>query len=393
MPSIGFILDDVRRQVLVLGAGFGGLELATRLSADASHEIDVVLIDQNDAFTFGFSKLDIFTGRRSAQQVRLPYARIALPNVEFRQETVTSIDPRTRQVTTSGGTYEPDVLVVALGADYVPEATPGFVDDGHEFYSVAGAERLSQVLPDVTGGRIVIAVLGVPFKCPPAPYEGALLLHEYLVDRGVRDAVRIEVVTPMPAPIPPSPQASAAIEGALRERHIGYTPARRVRALDPLAHIALTKDGDLPYDLFIGVPVHKVPDVVLASGLTDGGSDGWIAVDRRNLRTRFDNVYAIGDCADAPVPRAGVFAEAEAQVVAQDIIANLRSATPPNPFPGKGICYIEFGGGVAGKVDVDFLSGPVPVAPFYGPSESIAEEKLEFADSRRNRWFVSATDD
>jgi sulfide:quinone oxidoreductase len=291
--------------VLILGAGFGGLELAARLSDSLTDEVHITLIDQNDAFVFGFSKLEILFGRQTRDEVRYPYREISRPGVEFRQERVTSIDPQTRQVLTDGGTYEPDILVVALGADYDPAATPGFVEDGYEYYSVAGAERLGEVLASFSGGRVLVAILGVPFKCPPAPYEAALLLHDDLVDRGLREATQIQVISPMDSPIPVSRETSAAIVRALATRDIGYTPGRRVHALDPDAHVAQLKSGTLAYDLFIGIPVHRAPAVVEASGLTVGGNDGWVAVDPRNLATHFPGVYALGDCADAPVPRAG----------------------------------------------------------------------------------------
>ncbi len=375
------------REVLILGAGFGGLELATRLSQSLASEVHVTLVDQNDSFIFGFSKLEILFGHQTRDQVRRAYRDISLPQVQFRQERVTSIDPETRHVVTDAGTYEPDILVVALGADYDPGTTPGFTEDGHEYYSIAGAERLREVLPSFSGGNILLAILGVPFKCPPAPYEGALLLHEYLVDRGVRDATQIQVISPMDSPIPVSKDTSEAIVRALQERDIGYLPGRRVRGLDPTAHLARLKTGDLPYDLFIGIPVHRAPAVVEASGLTVGGNDGWVAVDRRNLATRFPNVYALGDCADAPVPRAGVFAETAARAVADDIDAKVHGSGPIDPYEGKGSCYIEFGGGLVGKVDADFLSGPSATAPFTGPSRELAREKERFASVRRQRWF------
>jgi sulfide:quinone oxidoreductase len=377
----------VKRHVVILGAGFGGLELATRLSESSGEHVHVTLIDQNDSFIFGFSKLEILFGRQTREQVSCPYRSISRPGLEFRQERVESIDPHTRVVITDAATHEADILVVALGADYDPAATPGFVEDGYEYYSIAGAERLNHALSSFTGGSVLIAILGVPFKCPPAPYEGALLLHEYLVDRGVRDTSRIEVISPMDSPIPVSKETSAAIVRALADRDIGYTPGRRVRGLDPSAHVALRRSDEVPYDLFIGIPVHRAPAVVEASGLTFGGNDGWVAVDPRNLATRFPDVYAIGDCADAPVPRAGVFAETAARAVADDIIATIHRSAAARPYDGTGSCYVEFGGSLVGKVDADFLSGPSPVAPFFGPSLELAAEKNRFAADRRSRWF------
>ena len=384
--------------VLILGAGFGGLELAVCLSESLGDRVQVTLVDRNDSFMFGFSKLELLLGRQTRAALSCPYPSFVAPGVEFRQELVVSIDPRTRHVVTSGGTYDPDILVVALGADYDPAATPGFVHDGHEFYSPDGAERLRDALNEFSGGSLIVAVLSVPFKCPPAPYEGAFLIHDHLVERGVRDATRMHVITPMSSPIPVSPSASEAIVAGMAARDIQYTPGRRVTELDPSAHVARLSGADgrsassraeesLPYDLFVGVPVHRVPAVVQESGLTEGGDDGWVHVDRHTLATRFGGVYALGDCADAPVPRAGVFAEAAARVVADQIAATVLSRQPTLRYDGKGTCYIEFGDGLVGKVDADFLSGESAAASFVAPSLTSAAEKGEFARTRRQRWF------
>ena len=374
----------------MLGAGFGGLELATRLSETVADEVQVTLVDQADGFLFGFSKLEVLFRGRSVDELRLPYRDVRLPGVEFRQERVLSIVPRNRRVVTDAHEYEPDVLVVALGADYDPGATPGFVEDGHEFYSVQGAERLRDHLAGFPGGDVVLAVLSVPFKCPPAPFEAALLLHEDLVRRGVRDRSTIEVISPMDSPVPVSPQTNEAILAALGERGITFTPGRRVRELDPVAHVAHLSDEVRRYDLFLGVPTHRAPAVLQESGLTRGGTDGWVAVDPRTLATPYAGVYALGDCADAPVPRAGVFAETAARVVADRIVSEVRGTAPAQPYDGRGSCFLEMGDGRVGMVDADFLSGPAPVAPFYGPSLALAKEKERFFTSRKARWFGGA---
>ncbi|MGQ4600781.1 FAD-dependent oxidoreductase [Nocardia sp. R6R-6] len=376
------------RTVLILGAGFGGLELATCLSGSLPGEVSVVLVDRNDSFYFGFAKLEVLFRDVPPHAVRVPYRDLAHQGVEFRREEVTAIDPRTRHVVTDRSEYEPDILVVALGADYDPAATPGFVDDGYEYYSMDGTCRLRDRLDSFDGGTVILAILSVPFKCPPAPYEGAMLLHEKLIRRGVRARTHMQVITPMDSPIPVSPDSSAALVEALTQRGIEYCPGRKVHALDPSRHVALTRAGDLAYDLFIGIPKHRVPAVVEASGLTAGGTDGWIAVDPRTLETPYPGVYAIGDCADAPVPRAGVFAEDAARTVAAGIAAKVRGSTPSERFHGRGVCHIEFGGGLVGKVDADFLSGPAPVAPFSAPSVALAEEKAASAAARLGRWFA-----
>jgi sulfide:quinone oxidoreductase len=377
----------VKKHVLILGAGFAGLELASRLSESLADEVRVTLIDQNDSFSFGFSKLDVMLGRRAPADIRLHYREISKEGVEFRQEVVTSIDPEGRRVHTDADAYEADILAVALGADYDFAATPGFEAGGFEYYSVAGAERLRDALPDFESGRIVIGILGHPFKCPPAPFEGALLVHDLLTERGIRDATEIRVFGPMAAPVPVTKQVSQAFLEILSERRIEYVPKQLVVRLDPQAKEAELAGGEtVPYDLFIGVPIHRVPEVVERSGLA---VDGWVPVDRANLATRFPGVYAIGDLAGLPMAKAGVFAEAAARVVADDIAATLHGTELEQPYEGAGNCFIEFGGGMVGKVEANFLGGPEPTARLVGPSRELAAEKKSFGATRRERWFGS----
>ncbi|MCU1658228.1 MAG: FAD-dependent pyridine nucleotide-disulfide oxidoreductase [Pseudonocardiales bacterium] len=376
-------------RVVILGAGFGGLELATRLSLAAADDVEVTLIDRSDAFTFGFSKLDVMFGRSSADEVRVPYREIEKPSVTFRQELVTAIDPVAKRVVTDSGSYQADVLVVALGADLDPAATAGLVEAGHEFYSLDGATRLASVLPSFESGRVVIGVMGTPFKCPPAPSETALMLHDYLVRRGRREATEITVVSPLGVPVPPSPATSDAILGAFAERGITYLGGQTVAGLDPGRRTAsLHGGGELDFDLFLGVPLHRAPRVIEASGLAE---HGWVAVDPRTLATPFPDVYALGDVANAPVPRAGVFAETAARVVAEEIISGLRGGGQVRPYDGYGLCYIEFGTEQVARVEVTFITASGPRGgPFTPPSDAVAREKDEFAASRLQRWFGRA---
>ena len=372
--------------VLVLGAGFGGLELSSRLSQELGDHFDVTLIDRAEAFVFGFSKLDVMFGKRTLEAVRVSYGDLATPHVRFRQETVTAIDPDARRVTTDRGAYEADVLVVALGADYDLAATPGLAEAGHEFYSVSGAQAVRGVLPSFRAGTAIVGVCGAPFKCPPAPSETAFLLDEYLRERGVRDDVRIQVVIPFGAPVPPSPDTSEAILARFAERGIEFVRDRRVVALDPSTHEAVLDDGSrLPFDLFLGIPVHRAPEVVVASGLTESG---WIPVDKRTLATRFPGVYAVGDVTSVGTPKAGIFAEGAARVVADQLIARIRSELEPPGYDGTGACWMEFGGHEVARIDVDFFSTPGhPTGTFTPPSAETAAEKVDFGTSRRARWF------
>jgi len=369
----------------VLGAGFGGLELSTRLSEEFGDELDLVLIDQGEGFVFGFSKLDVMFGRALPSAVVHPYRYLVKPGVRFVQATIRSIDPVAKRVETDAGAFEGDIMVVALGADLDPSATPGLVEGGHEFYTVPGAFALREVLPHFGGGRVVVGLTSTPFKCPPAPSETVLLMHDYLTKRGIRDNSDISLIMPFDVPIPPSPAASQALLAAFAERGIHWHADRLVSGLDPDRRVVLLNDGtEMPYDLFLGIPVHQVPAVVEASGLT---VDGWVRVDPLTLETVFPGVYSVGDVTSVGTPKAGVFAEGQASVVAEQIGTRLGGMTEPATYDGHGVCYVEFGDDLVGRVDVTFMSGKTPVGDFDGPSRALAADKGEFGSIRIHRWF------
>lgn len=377
----------MKQQVVILGAGFAGLELATRLSETLADAVDVTLIDRSDSFHFGFSKLEVMLGRESSDAVRLPYADFAKDGVRFRQETVTGIDPQARRVATDAATYDADFLVVAMGADYDMAATPGLEEGGHEYYTLAGAERLRDALADFGGGSVLVSILGQPFKCPPAPFEGSFLLHEHFTRQGIRDSVQMTTTYPMQRPVPVTGEISQMFRDGLASRRIEQLPERLVTSIDPAARVARLASGEtLEYDLFVGIPVHRAPDPLAASGLAP---DGWVAVDQTNLRTRYERVYAAGDVSTGPrtVPKAGIFAETAALVIADDIAAEISGGEPPAPYEAAGVCYAEFGDGLVSRVDVNFLQGDAPSAQRHDPSREFAAEKAEFGATRRARWF------
>ncbi len=372
---------------MVLGAGFGGLELTSRLAAEFGSDLELTLIDRADGFIFGFSKLDVMFGRVTADAVTHAYAQIVKPGVRFVQADITAIDPVARHVSTTAGEFDADILVVALGADLHPEATPGLVEAGHEFYTVAGAFALREVLANFAGGRVVVAVTATPFKCPPAPSETALLMHDLLADRGLLDVSSVTLCMPMPVPIPPSPQASEALLAEFARRGIEFLGPRLVRGLDGDRKVALVTDGDeIPYDLFLGVPVHRAPQVAVDAGLT---VDGWIAVNPLTLETQFDGVYAVGDVTSVGTPKAGVFSEGQAVIAARRIAARLRGESSAAEYDGHGLCYLEFGHNAVAQVDVTFRAGQAPFGSMIGPSPELAADKVEFGASRVDRWFGS----
>jgi sulfide:quinone oxidoreductase len=241
------------------------------------------------------------------------------------------------------------------------------------------------VLEAFEGGRVIVAVTSTPFKCPPAPSETALLVHDFLSARGLRERSSIDLVMPLPVPIPPSPDASKALLAAFAERGIGWHPSTLVRGLDPARHVALLGDEtEIAYDLFLGVPKHEVPAVVAESGLT---VEGWIPVNPLTLETSAPDVYAVGDVTSVGTPKAGVFAEGQAAVAADRIAARIRGDAESAEYDGRGICYLEFGDHQVAKVDVTFVSGEAPRGRLEGPSQLLAADKVEFGTSRVRRWF------
>lgn len=372
-------------RILVLGAGFGGLELCSSLSGTLGADADVTLIDRADAFTFGYSKLDVMFGKAALEDVRLPYRRLLKPGVCFRQESIVSFDPVARRVVTDRGVYTGDYVVVALGADHDLAATPG-LSAATEFYSVPGAAQLGRMLPGFQGGRVLIAVGGAPFKCPPAPSEAALMMHDYLTRRGIRAASEITLALPFKVPVPPSPEMSRALLAAFAERGISFVPERLLRRVEAGRRVAILDDGrEVPYDLLLGVPAIRAPRLLEDAGLT---AEGFVQVNPKTLETPFPGVYAVGDCARQGTPKAGVFAEGAARAVAASLIARLRGGSPDAVHRGTGSCYIEFGAGRIGRVDIDFFSNPAgPVGIYHEPSVALRQDKEEFGSSRRARWF------
>jgi sulfide:quinone oxidoreductase len=377
-------------RIAVLGAGFGGLEIVTRLADaldndPASRDVEIVLVDRAPGFVFGFSKLDVMFGRLAAEQALHPYGGFEARGIRFVQSTIRAIDPMAKRVTTDVETIDADILVVALGADLEPDATSGLREGGREFYTVSGAFALRDVIANFDGGRVIVGVTSAPFKCPPAPSETALLMHDHLTRKGLRAQSSIDLVMPLPTPIPPSPDASRAVLAAFAERDITFHAEKLVTALDPGRRVALISDGsEMAYDLFLAIPRHKAPDVVVEAGLA---VDGWVPVDPFTLATAFPDVYAVGDVTSVGTPKAGVFSEGQGAVVAERIIARINDEEPTATYDGHGMCYLEFGEGEVAQVDVTFLPGERPHGDLNGPSAALAADKSDFGSSRIARWL------
>jgi sulfide:quinone oxidoreductase len=353
------------KTILVLGGGVGGLTAANALRKrlDGSHR--VVLVDKHGEHLFAPSLLWLMVGQRRPAQLTRDLRTLVHPGVEVVQAAVREIDPDHGLVRLDGQELGYDALVIALGADLAPDAMPGFASAAHNFFDLDGAAGLWQVLQGFAGGRVVVAVSTLPYKCPAAPYEAALLLDDALRRRGLRERSEVHVFTPEPAPMPVAGRdMGEAVVALLEQRGIGFHPNRPLESIDPEHRELVFKDAARePFDLLAAVPPHRPPEAIRQSPLANEA--GWVPVDKHTLRTRFERVYAVGDVASVtlangrPLPKAGVFAHAEALAVAQTVAADLQGGTAA-AFDGLGYCWVELGAGKAGFAVGNFYAEPNP---------------------------------
>ena len=375
------------RTVLVLGGGVGGVVTANELRRRLGPADRVVLVERERRHLFQPSLLWLMVGRRRRDQIERPLRELLNPSVELVEAGVTSIDPTARRVETTAGAFTGDALVVALGAEPDHDAVPGYGDAALDFFSPEGAAACARALEGFRGGRVVVTVAALPYKCPAAPYEAALLLDDELRRRGLREQSEIDVYSPEPAPMPVAgPVMGAAVVGLLEAKGIRFHPGSRVDRFESGSHEVFLADGSRAgYDLLAGVPPHRAPAVVRGSSLA--GDAGWISVDRATLETCHERVYAIGDVTTItlangkPLPRAGVFAHRQGLVVAHSIAATLAGRQAGGDFDGAGYCWVEAGGGRAAFAVGEFYAEPDPTLALRAPGRSWHAGKVLFERS------------
>ena len=375
------------RTVLVLGGGVGGLITANELRRRLAPADRVVLVERKRRYLFQPSLLWLMVGRRRRDQIERPLRELLAPRVELVEAEVRSIDPVARRVETTAGVFAGDALVVALGAEPNHDAIQGYREAALDFFSPEGAASCAQALSTFRGGRVVVTVAALPYKCPAAPYEAALLLDDELRRRGLRERSEIDVYSPEPAPMPVAgPVMGAAVVGLLEAKGIRFHPGSRVESFEPVSQEVVLTDGrHVGYDLLAGVPPHRAPAVVRESALA--GDTGWVPVDRGTLETRHERVYAIGDVTTVtlangkPLPRAGVFAHGEGLVVAHRIAATLSGRLAGDAFDGLGYCWVETGARRAAFAVGEFFAEPDPTLALRAPGRSWHAGKVLFERS------------
>ena len=379
--------------VVVLGGGTGGVVAARRLRRLLAPEDRVVVVEREPAYRFAPSFLWVLTGARRPEQITAQLGRLRRRGIELVEAEATDLDPEGRRVETSSGPLVYDQLVVALGAELAPELVPGFAEAAHDVFDLDGAVAAGRALAGFPGGRVVVLVSRLPYKCPAAPYETALLTEALLRQRGVRDRSSVELYTPEPLPMPSAgPEVGSAVRGMLESRGIGFHPERSVERIEPEARELVLADGErVPFDLLLGIPPHRAPAVVRESVLA--GETGWVAVDRATLATPVESVFALRDVTSIPIgggkllPKAGVFAHGQAEVVARRIAAELRGRATTDTFDGKGSCFLELGDGVAAYASGDFYADPAPRVRMRSPGRRWHLAKVAFERYWLRRWF------
>jgi sulfide:quinone oxidoreductase len=376
------------KRVLILGGGFGGIAAARRLREKLDEKDEVILVDRRDYFMVGFRKTWALTGQSTLEAGQRPLDSLVAFGIRVMRDPITRIDPASRAAWMGDQLISADALVVAVGAELAPETIPGFQQYAYNVYDPLDIPRAAKALAAFEGGKLAIGIFGVPYKCPPAPYEMALLIRESLRARGVR--ANVEVFTPQPVSMPLLGQVGCDIvESRLADSGITFLPNRKATAVEE-GQVVFANERR-PFDLLLGVPPHRPPAVVRESGLV--GDSGWVTVNSRTLETQFPGIYAIGDVVQImmangkPLPKAGIFAEAMGETAADHIVAMLAGQEPEAAFEGQGGCYLEVGGGQAMVVRGHFMAVPQPEIELSEASEQYLEEKRAFEERRLQSWF------
>ena len=355
------------KTILILGGGVGGIVTANALRESLASEHRIVVVDKRAEYIFTPSLLWVMTGWRQPDQITKDLRHMLQFGIEVVQAEVQEIDPERAIVRANGDDLAYDYLVVTLGADLAPEVMPGYVETAYNFFDLEGTTKLWSALQRFEGGRVAVLVSAMPFKCPAAPYEAAMLIEDVLRRRGIRDRCQVRVFTPEPQPmLVAGPDMGVSVVGMLATKNIGFHPNLSLDHIDAVRQTLVFKNGRQDsFDILAAVPPHRPPTVVKESSLANEA--GWVTVDKHTLQTHFENVYAIGDVTaiilsnGLPLPKAGTFAHAEAEAVAARIIAEIGGSVPQAEFDGVGYCWIEAGSGSAGFASGQFYAEPNPV--------------------------------
>ncbi len=354
---------------------------------------DVTLIERKKAFQFPPSYPWLMLGMRKPEQTEKDLSPLGRKGIRVVNDEVLSIDLTGRSVKTRGSEHLFDYLVIALGAEYAPGLIPGFKEHAHHIYDLESAIRFRDAIGSFSGGTIAMGVSRTPFKCPAAPYESALLVEHHFREAGVGGKVKMVFFTPEGLPLPSAGlEIGNGVANLMKSR--GIDARFKVKLTEVKANEAIFEDGStIPFDLLFAVPPHKCPQPVVDAGLTD--QSGWIPVDPATMQTQHAGVYAVGDVASVPtpsgyvpfLPKAGVFAHRQAEVVSHNIVSEVNGKGKPKTYDGSGECFLMTGGGQAGFVKGTWFAKPHPDIKFHEPSRARYAERVLFEKYWMSHWF------
>ena len=384
---------DSQKTIVILGGGMGGLVAANVLKKKAGTSAKVVLIDKSKMYIHAPSFLYLMLGKRRVEKIRKNFSLLKRKGIEVVNGEIVKIDPAVKMVKTQSGDYRYDYLIISLGAELVPGKIPGLAQSGYNLYELQDIERLRDDLKGFSGGKVAIVISSLPFKCPAAPYEAAFLLDEYFQKKGVRDTIEIGIFTPETLPMPAAgPENGKIIKAMVEARNITFNPEAKLVSVDQdKKELLFEGNRTSQFDLLIFVPPHQGPKVIRDSGI--GNEMGWIPVDKKTLRTKYENVFAIGDSAaitlvsGKPLSKAGVFAHFEAEVAADNIMADMKGLPAKREYDGRAFCFLELGFGKAGFAGGDFYAEPVPIVTMKRPGRRWHWGKIVFEKYWLWRWF------
>ncbi|MGE3341649.1 MAG: NAD(P)/FAD-dependent oxidoreductase [Candidatus Altimarinota bacterium] len=381
------------RTALVLGAGVGGVVAAHHLRQLLPAKDQVIIIDRETNHLFAPSLLWLMIGDRQPEKIMRPIEKLSRKGIKVVHGEIEKLDPATRSVTVHGKTYQGDAMIVSLGAEYNEDAIPGLAQAGHNLYTLKGATAIRDAWSSFQGGRVVTLTAAPAYKCPAAPYEAALLVDYHLGRLGLRDKSNVRLYAAEPGPMGTAgPEVSAAVKQMVESRGIKYFPSHQVTDVDSAKKVIHFANGtEVEFDLLIYVPPHRAPKAAREAGLT--GESGWVAVDRQKFSTKFQGVYAIGDVTAVPLkigkplPKAGVFAHGQAEVVAQNIANEWSGSKESKSFDGHGQCFIEVGHHRAGIGAGNFYAEPAPKIHVKAPGFRWHFGKVLFEKYWLWKWF------
>jgi sulfide:quinone oxidoreductase len=391
------------KQILILGAGFGGLASANLLRKSLQkNECQITVIDKKQYFMMGLVNLWILNGTRRLENSQVALNKLESKGINFLNDEIIRIDPSQNSVTTktNHNKLQYDYLIIALGAELAPKRIHGFEDNRSCFniYDAQQVPGLREKILSLTSGRIVICIANIPYKCPPAPYEASLLINDILIKNGTRSSIDLNIYVPTPIALPVAgAEMSQDVVNLLNDKHINFYPLHKIKKVVNKKILEFENGSKTSYDILVLIPPHHVPQIIKDSDLLGDDDQHWINVDKFTLRTKYKNVFAIGDVTEIRldkttiIPKAGIFAEGEAKIVSHQIINEIKNKNNNKAFTkfdGKGFCFMEIGDKKAGYIDADFYNEGGPTTRLDPPCDEFYQKKLDFERSRLNEWLM-----